>query len=249
MNETLTWTDLQDCGNAQAQLILLAIARSADWVTGEGYPDIKTIAKRAKCSERTASTYLKRLAADGFITRTPRKRADGGRASDLITLVGYAEWYAALQGGGSVAAPRSVKRYDTPVQELHGGGENGQDVGSEIAPPPMQSLLHTPHANTFAGPKNVNLTSDSNISAGARASESARLPARKHTPQFTLTPADSSWGHWLAWLTDRDRRDLVIAAQEARQMVTVSRWPADKSPLPSIDGRPAVEKRKTGEAA
>jgi|CXWL01.1.fsa_nt_gi hypothetical protein len=250
MNETLTWADLQDCGNAQAQLILLAIARSADWISGEGYPDIKTIAKRAKCSERTASTYLKRLAADEFIRRIPRKRADGGRTSDMIILVGYSEWYHAIYKGGTVSAPRSIKRYDTPMQDLHGGVENSVDQEAEIAAPPMQVLLHTPHATTFAGPKNVKLTSDSNVSADGRASEGARPPApKKHLPQFTLTPADSSWDHWMTWLTDHDHREVALAAQEARQLVTVARWPKPGTPVPRVDGWPLIEKRKRGDAA
>lgn len=246
MNETLHWADLQDAGNAQAQLVLLAIARSADWKTGEGYPDIKTIAERAKCSPRTAWSYVKRLADDGFITRVPRKRSDGGRTSDLIILNGYSEWVQALTSGGNVSAPKAAKRYETPKQDLHGGSEDPH----EFARPPMQACLQGPHATTVATPKNINLTSKFNVSAPERTRETPRAPvASKPATAIVLNQNDPTWSHWMTWLSDKDRRDLVNAAQEAGEMVVGSRFPQANSPWPKIDMQPAIERRKFGEVA
>ena len=257
MNETLTWADLQDAGNAQAQLVLLAIARSADWETGEGYPDLKTIADRAKCSPRTAWTYVKKLADDGLITRVPRKRYDGGRASDLITLAGYCDWRRALREGGVVARPRALKKYaeqatesaeEPPSQDLHGGSVKPVDEGAEFASPPTQACLRAPHASMFATPKNVNLTSNTNFSASARALDEKRAwTASRPQGQWVLTPVDVSWGHWIEWLTDHDRRDLAVAAQEAQQMVVVgSKFPKPGGQFPRIDHTAAIAARKIG---
>ena len=69
MNEPQTFVDLQDAGNAQAQLILQAVARHADWNTGQCYPSQDALAIMAKCTSRTVRAYLAKLEADGFIKR------------------------------------------------------------------------------------------------------------------------------------------------------------------------------------
>jgi hypothetical protein len=110
MNETLTYADLQDAGNAQAQLVLYAIARHVDWDTGEGYPEADDACHNGQvhaparcapilrnCRPMTASFRTERTSSDD----------DGhGQSSNLITLVGYAEWIAANRSGnGSVKSP------------------------------------------------------------------------------------------------------------------------------------------------
>lgn len=86
--------------------------------------------------------------------------------------------------------------------------------------------------------------------APERTRETPRAPAAsKPTPAIVLTPNDPTWSHWLTWLTDRDRRDLVVAAEEAQQMVVASRWPSENSALPRIDQSQAIAKRKFGEVA
>lgn len=120
MNEPQTYVDLQDAGNAQAQLILQAIARHADWNTGQCYPSQDAIARMAKCSVRTVRNYLSRLESDGFIERQERRKDNGAVQSDLITLVGYEEWITALREGGKVAKPKETPRYEQPAN-LAGG--------------------------------------------------------------------------------------------------------------------------------
>lgn len=133
MNETLTFADLQDAGNAQSQLVLLAIARHADWDTGECHPSVNTLARMAKCSVNTARRHLVQLVEDGLIERETRNRADGGRTSDLLRLAGYQKWIETNRKGGQVDKPVAIQPYEaTPPPNL--GGPPSQDLGG----PPSQ---------------------------------------------------------------------------------------------------------------
>ena len=114
MNETLTYVDLHDAGNAQAQLVLYAIARHANWDTGRCWPGQTVLARMSKCSERTLRTYLKKLEADGLIKIDERRDEHGARQSDMITLVGYEVWIKALRDGGKVEKPRQINAYSQP---------------------------------------------------------------------------------------------------------------------------------------
>lgn len=110
-NETQTWADLQDAGCAQSQLVLQAIARHANWDTGKGFCAVREIARMAKCSMPTARRHIHRLRDDDLIAIEPGRRNDGAQSSNTITLVGYAEWIAAVRSGGIVAKPRRTARY------------------------------------------------------------------------------------------------------------------------------------------
>lgn len=120
MHETLTFVDLLDTGNAQAHLILLSIARHANWDKGTSWASQETLARMSKCTERTVRTYLARLEQDGFITRSERRDERGTKLNDEITLVGYADWIKSLREGGRVERPREVARYHLP-ENLSGG--------------------------------------------------------------------------------------------------------------------------------
>lgn len=139
MNETLTYADLQDAGNAQAQLILLAIARHANWDTGKCWPGQEILARMAKCSERTVRRYLEKMTADGLIRVEERRGEHGQRLADMITLVGYEEWITAIRAGGAVAKPKVVEGYAQPAN-LSGsqpdkiGGPTGQQVSGYNEP-------------------------------------------------------------------------------------------------------------------
>lgn len=146
--EPLTWADLQDTGNAQSQLVLIAVARHADWDTGTCYPSVRAIAEMAKCSEKTARRHLKQLKADGFIDLAERFADGGERTSNLITLCGYAEWVVTLRAGGGVARPKRAKRYrdedlpearDEPSDASDDAAQDDTSVGCETPPPPGQS--------------------------------------------------------------------------------------------------------------
>lgn len=196
------------------------------------WPSIKLLAKKTDWSERTVQRALRELASVG-----------------LITLV---------KEGGHGAKSTNEYSFDMDVlRDLASGAVKFADIeGDQQTPYTLVRVTASPIRVTAGPNKGVCQTPEplknhkKPSGAGERASEDARPPTPKRAvPQFTIRQADSSWAHWIAWLTDNDRRDLVVAAQEARQMVTASRWPTDNSPLPRIDGGPALERRKTGEAA
>jgi len=141
MNEPQTYVDLQDAGNAQAQLILLAIARHADWTTGECYPSQDALADMAKTTARNVRRYLIRLEADGFIKREERRKETGAKMTDLIVLVGYREWYAALKAGGNVQKPKEVQRYEQPDNLSASQPDNlSGPPGQLLSAPPGQQV-------------------------------------------------------------------------------------------------------------
>ena len=57
--------------------VLLAIADSADRDTGEAWPSQRTIARRARQSDRNVRNVLDRLRAGGWLTWEARKRDNG----------------------------------------------------------------------------------------------------------------------------------------------------------------------------
>lgn len=137
--EPLTWADLQDTGNAQSQLVLVAIARHADWDNGTCYPSQRALSEMAKCSARTIRRHIKQLVSDGFITISERFAEGGERTSNLFTLVGYADWVRGLRQGGGVAKPKRAKRYrddDLPDDEPPSGSDSH---GGDETPPHGQS--------------------------------------------------------------------------------------------------------------
>lgn len=67
-------------------LVLLAIADSADKDTGEAWPCLKTVARRARQSERNVRTVLRRLEVGGWLVCEARKRPNGSDTSNLYTI-------------------------------------------------------------------------------------------------------------------------------------------------------------------
>ena len=66
--------------------VLLAIADSADRDTGEAWPAQKTIARRARQTDRSVRNVLARLQAAGWLTWEKRLRPNGSQASNVYTL-------------------------------------------------------------------------------------------------------------------------------------------------------------------
>jgi hypothetical protein len=77
------------------KLVLLVLANYAD-EHQRSFPSHKRLADETGLSERTILTAMKALEARGLLSRQERRRADGSRSTDLITL----------QWGGETIAPR-----------------------------------------------------------------------------------------------------------------------------------------------
>lgn len=66
--------------------VMLALADGADKDTGETWPSHKTIAHRARQTDRSVRNVLKRLEEGGWVTWEKRLRGNGSQASNVYTL-------------------------------------------------------------------------------------------------------------------------------------------------------------------
>lgn len=253
MNEPQTYVDLQDAGNAQAQLILQAVARHADWNTGECYPSQEAIGVMAKCTDRTVRTYLAKLERDGFITREERRKTNGAKQADLITLVGYKEWITSLRAGGNVAKPKAVQRYEQPENLSGSQPEEFSGAPGKLlsAPPGKQSSGYNKPSLNDHGTKSARAREDSKSDFGSEGDKPKRA-----LPCFTIQPADTSWKHWITHFHDTGRADLADEAERQRRIRVSTRWPSPDSTIfepngrkPDSEAAQAVTKRMTGDAA
>jgi hypothetical protein len=84
--KALNWVRETTVGSSSAKLVLYALADCVD-NDGKTWWSTKALAKFTEMSKRNILRQLKDLENIGFITREPRTRPDGGRSSDIITLV------------------------------------------------------------------------------------------------------------------------------------------------------------------
>jgi hypothetical protein len=113
------------------KLVLLALANHAD-ADGRCWPSQKTLAGLTSLSERAIRSALDVLTKDGWIGREERRRPDGSRASDVVTLL-------FLQ-----AAPAAGSRETQPAPAA-GGGAFAAGGGAPAAG-------HEPSTNLSEGP-------------------------------------------------------------------------------------------------
>ena len=64
-------------------LVLIAICDSADKVSGEAWPSLRSLSQAARVTPRAVRSILARLVADGWIEIERRHRANGSQASNL----------------------------------------------------------------------------------------------------------------------------------------------------------------------
>lgn len=227
MNEPQTFVDLQDAGNAQAQLILQAVARHADWNTGVCWPGEDAIAKMAKCSTRTVRTYLARLEHDGLITREDRRSEGGVKLRKIITLVGYEEWIGALRQGGKVAKPKAVSKYEQPAESLSGGPE--ENLSGTIG-----SLSSGTIGNIASGTKEHSLNIKSNKSARAREDSKIGLGSEVVANGYSLTKSQhpeelAAWRRYALHKQGHAYRIIVRHIDDHGFAVVPSVWPPDQT--------------------
>lgn len=247
-NEPLTWADLQDTGDAQTQLVLIAIARHANYDTGECWPSQDQLASMAKCSVRTVRRHLDKLESDGFITRAERRKDNGGKSTDMTTLVGYQVWVSALRDGGTVKAPKKVRNQEdnlagrTPHEAANLAGGTGQHVsggtGQQVA----------------ATDNEPSLEQSNELRARERASDKdARAPvAQKPAAAVVVRSGEASFTAWIEHFKRLGRDDLASDARDAGEMTVTQRWPSGEAmPLRihQAQGLSDISKRIIGEAA
>lgn len=67
-------------------LVLIAICDSADKVSGEAWPSLRSLAQAARVTPRAVNKILLRLVSDGWIEIERRHRANGSQASNLYRV-------------------------------------------------------------------------------------------------------------------------------------------------------------------
>ena len=238
MNETLTYADLQDAGNAQAQLVLYAIARHANWNTGRCWPGQDALATMAKCHVRTVRRYLEKLRADGLITIEERRDENGHRQSDLITLVGYQEWVTALRNGGKVDKPKEIKAYSLPdnlsadLPDKNGSlpDKNGEPTGQQVS-------------------ANKELSLNNQIELDARAREDSKFGFSSEGQPRLLLSKDPTWRTWINWVSEAISSQAADAFVQEGAMVVFTNLPQFGCRRPALPPLPGTEKRLALEKA
>ncbi len=79
------WAIDQTCGSGTEKAILMVLA---SYVGSDGtcYPRQDTIARQACCSVKSVERALQAFEDRGWLGRTPRRRRDGSRTTDLLEL-------------------------------------------------------------------------------------------------------------------------------------------------------------------
>lgn len=67
-------------------LVLIAICDSADKVSGEAWPSLRSLAQAARVHPRSVRRIIARLVSDGWVTVESRSRPNGSQASNLYTV-------------------------------------------------------------------------------------------------------------------------------------------------------------------
>jgi len=83
--QAMTWAVKQKVGNATGKAILLMLANYADQ-DGVCFPSQEKLAQECECTRQTVSRFLGDFEKRGLIVRVERRRQDGYRTSDEISL-------------------------------------------------------------------------------------------------------------------------------------------------------------------
>lgn len=117
--------------------VLLAIADSADKDTGEAWPSQKTIARRARQTDRSVRNVLARLRDAGWLTWEARARRNGSQASSVYTLDLGKLGEAPKGAGGRNEGPAPRKHVPPPPER---GSGHAPEQGSALEPSQNKEL-------------------------------------------------------------------------------------------------------------
>lgn len=232
--------------SASEKLLLLVLANYADEAMA-CFPSHRRLATDSCLTERTILSLLKSLEEKRLIRRTERKRPDGSRATDLITL----------HFSGEVISPRGETDGEQ-VGKLTAGG------GAMISPltsfePSLEPSLE-PDAFTMAwkafpeAGRKRSTTKKSKpqwvaASRAARgeaklvraverfsASEDARRDGGKYVPAFDRWLRDGFWEHWVETAPVAVVTSLDPWPRRVREFRRNGYWHPDWGPKPGKPG-------------
>ena len=135
--------------------VMLALADGADKDTGETWPSHKTIAHRARQTDRGVRNVLKRLREGGWVTWEKRLRGNGSQASNVYTLSLEKLGETPRQHKGKSPAAAGANRAEnrsTPPEPRSAPPRN------PVPPPPEPRSAHAPEPRSALEPsQNKNL--------------------------------------------------------------------------------------------
>lgn len=234
----LNWAWHQDCPNATAKLVLIALADRAD-DDGVCWPRMDTVAERAGVSPRQVSTHLKALEDMGLLTRKRRRRGDGTLGSYTYTLLHRQQTLAppevsrqwkSTASGSATSPPPEAERSDH--RKSASGQEPPRDPKGEstlgAGKPPRKRDLIFETLVEVSGWKIDNLTKN----------ERGRTnTAAKQLREVGLTPADirarakahrAKWPHLDVTPTSLASNNSVLESVAPKLASVPSRYTADQ---------------------
>lgn len=115
-------------------LVLIAICDSADKVSGEAWPSLRSLAQAARVTPRAVRSILARLVSDGWIEIERRHRPNGSQASNLyrVNLALLGELRAPPEAASSLepSHKKEPKRGGRRASEIAGERKGKASVSS-----------------------------------------------------------------------------------------------------------------------
>lgn len=212
-------------------LVLLALADSADKDSGECWPSHKTIAHRARLSDRQVRTVLARLRADGWVTWEARKRGNGSAASNLYCLnlekLGEAPRKSVPPGDGpprkSVPASPEVTSDHAPEVTSPLEPSQNKNLGAKASKPRSAPRSASSRSETARGarPSGKGASGFRPVSSVASGSMATGSPgAEKGRVGSSVSPGadEPSHGDWIAEQRDRHANGLPLYSRAGSPM-------------------------------
>jgi hypothetical protein len=195
--EALSWAWRQHLGgDAVAKHVLICLA---DWANdhGDGFQVCwhcqASIAARVEVSRETVRRALKRLEERGIIRRRQRFKADGSRASDVITL--ELNWRAPdspVPSAPAVPSPRRTTPQSKGTPSPHIEGTSPRSEGT--VPSDVGSNPNKPKRNlTSSLRSDVTARADTPVGSQEARQDSSRTKASR-LPEDWQLPAE--WADW-----------------------------------------------------
>ncbi len=175
-NEILDYADL----TASELCVYLALCRFASYDTGQCFPGVETLAKKARCSERTVKDCIKALEAKGYIS-VQRGAMGKTKRRNIYTILDVEDtpaWEAAQ-------ADRKAKR--EMAQNLpHSGAEIVQNLPHSM----VQNLPHSGAEMVQHLP--INNTSNNRTIPSIELDPVSRAKGGASETDTSLSPAESA---------------------------------------------------------
>ena len=133
--KALSWAFQQHIGSEIGKLVLVIVAIHCDddWSC---FPSQKLLARECEVSDRTVRKWLANLEERGLLKRQQRRRQNGSRTTDLITLLPGPNGYSGAQAAKRHPAEEGTQRNLVPTSsEACAGPESSVENNIPPSPP------------------------------------------------------------------------------------------------------------------